>query len=481
MKKLITLTIAAFGLYFTTAAQCIVSDFAVELHAVVINGPQCDARFTLSWQQEINNGNKFAVLHLWRTDQYPALMANNLAYTHSSDHPDETDLALALATIVIEDNSTANPFIGITYYPHPAVPVLSEGLTIQKEEINANWARMTIKNITLTIPNCSGTSITGDIWASQANHGQTVHCVSSGFSSIIGNPRLSGNLDCAVPHLYELSVKNESAADLNITYNVFIDEGDAVYEPVVHDLKITPTPQGPFTILPGATYYSGWQSYLPYSQTKPYADQGLWIEVTVSGYPNKAVYFITNLCFPLAVNYTSLNAVRNNHEVRLMWQTNAEANNYGFEVQRRTGRAAFETIAFVPSKSINGHSTNTLLYSYTDLNPTRFITEYRLKQVNLDKTSTISPVIAVQGQTQDARHIIYPNPAMNNTIKILFKEVFNFYDVDLIDVSGRVVKKFQNINGQRLEIGYVPQGLYTLRIYDRATREMTGSRVVVLD
>ena len=111
MKKIITLLIAAFGLYATVAAQCIVSGLAVELHSVVINGNQCNANFTLSWQQEVNNGNKFAVLHLWRTDQYPALEANNLAYTNSSDHPDETDLALALATIVIENNGTANPVI----------------------------------------------------------------------------------------------------------------------------------------------------------------------------------------------------------------------------------------------------------------------------------------------------------------------------------------------------------------------------------
>ncbi len=481
MKKLITLMVAAFGLTTIVAAQCTVSQLAVQLHTVIVNGPQCDANFSLSWQQEINSGNKFALLHLWRTDQYPALLANNLAFTHSSDHPDETDLALALATIVIEDNGTDSPFIGTTYYPHPAVPVLSEGLTIDKEVIDANWERITIKNITLTIPSCSGTSITGDIWASQASHAQNVHCVSSGISMVIGNPRVSGNLDCAVPHQYDVSVKNESPVSIDVSYNIFIDEGDGIYEPVSHDLKITSSPQGPYTIMPGDTYYSGWQSYLPYSQTKPFADHGLWVEVSVIGYPNKAIYYVKNLCFPLAVKYTALTAVRNQHEVRLMWQTNAETNNYGFEVQRRTGRADFATIAFIPSKAYNGNSTSNLLYSYTDLNPTSFITEYRLKQINLDATFKLSQVVAVHGEAQNKHHIIYPNPSVSSTIKILFKEWNTFYDVDLIDASGRVIKKYQNINLQRLEIMDIPQGMYALRIYDRTTREMETLRVIVVN
>ena len=473
--------IAAIGLSTNMAAQCIISNVAVELHSVVINGSQCVANFTLSWQQEVNAGNKYAVMHLWRTDQYPDLKANNLAYTHSSDHPDETDLALALATIIIEDNGTPNPFIGTTYYPHEGVPVLSEGLTVNKEVIDANWERMTIRNITLTIPNCSGTSVTGDIWASQASYCQSVHCVSSGISMIIGNPRVSGNLDCAVPHQYDVSIKNESAVSLNVNYDIFIDEGDKLYEPVSHDLKITTVPQGPFTILPGETFYSGWQSYLPYSNTSPYADHGLWVEVTVEGYPNTSIYFIKNLCFPLAVKYTTFTAVRNQHEVRLLWQTSGESNNNGYEVQRRTGRSDFATISFVPSKAVNGSSSDNLLYRYIDWNPTGFITEYRLKQINLDATFKLSQVVAVHGEGRDTHHVVYPNPAISNSIKILFADWNRFYDIDLIDASGRKIKKYQNTNGQQLQINQVPQGIYNLRIYDRTTRDMKSLRVVVVN
>ncbi len=479
MKKILVLLINALGLYITVAAQCAVSSLAVHLHSVVINGGGCIANFDLSWEQQVNSGNKYATIHLWRTDQYPALETNLLAYTNTSDHPNETDLVNAIATILIENNGTPAPTIGVIYHPHPLVPVLSAGLTVAKENIGTNLDRMTIKNITLTIPNCAGTSLTGDVWLSQAADGQGVHCVYSGISMLIGNPKVTGSLSCIIPHEYDVQIKNEGLAGIDVSYNIFIDEGDAIYEPTAHDLKITAVPQGPFTIAPGDTYNSGSLSYLPYANIKPFADRGLWIEVTAVGIPNKAIYYIVNPCFALAANYTSFAAVRNGKEVKLFWQTAAEVNNYGFEVQRRTGNADFKTIAFIPSKGINGHSVAPLQYNYTDLNPARYITEYRLKQTDLDAAYQLSQVITVRGDVQDGGHIVYPNPAVANSVKLLFKDWKTLYDIDLVDLSGRVIKKYVNISGERLDMTQIPGGIYILRIIDKTTKEMTSERVIV--
>lgn len=239
MKKILVLLINTLGLYFTVVAQCAVSGLAIQLHSNIISGGGCIANFDLSWQQQVNSGNKYATIHLWRTDQYPALETNLLAYTHTSDHPDETDLATAIATILIEKNGTPNPTIGTIYNPHPLVPVLSAGLTVTKENISPDLDRITVKNITLTIPNCAGTSLTGDVWLSQASDGQGVHCVYSGISMLIGNPKVTGSLNCIVPHEYNVLIKNEGITGIDVTYYIYIDEGDAIYEPVEHDLKIT--------------------------------------------------------------------------------------------------------------------------------------------------------------------------------------------------------------------------------------------------
>ncbi len=479
MKKILVLLITSLGLYSTSAAQCAVSGVAVQLHSVVISGGGCIANFDLSWEQQVNSGNKYATLHLWRTDLYPALEANLLAYTSTSDHPDETDLANAIATILIENNGSPNPTIGAIYNPHPAVPVLSAGLTVTKENIGANLDRMTVKNITLTIPDCAGTSLTGDVWLSQAADGQGVHCIFSGISVLIGNPKVSGSLYCIVPHEYDVLIKNEGITGIDVTYDIFIDEGDAIYEPTAHDLKITAVPMGPYTIASGDTYNSGKLSYLPYSNTKPYADRGLWVEVTAVGIPNKAIYYIVNPCFALAANYTSFAAVREHKEVKLLWQTAGEVNNYGFEVQRRIGDADFKTVAFIPSKAMNGNSVKALYYNYTDLNATRYITEYRLKQTDLNDEYRLSQVITVRGDDEDAGHVVYPNPAVSNTVKLLFKDWKTFYDIDLVDLSGRVVKKYQNISGERLVMNQIPQGIYILRIIDKTTKEMSSERVIV--
>lgn len=237
--------------------------------------------------------------------------------------------------------------------------------------------------------------------------------------------------------------------------------------------------QGPFTIAPGDTYNSGSLSYLPYANIKPYADRGLWIEVTAVGIPNKAIYYIVNPCFALAANYSTFAAVRNGKEVKLFWQTAAEVNNYGFEMQRRTGNTDFITIAFIPSKGINGNSITTLQYNYTDLNPARDITVYRLKQTDFNAEYKLSRIITVRGDDHDAGHVVYPNPAVSNTVKLKFKDWTTFYDIDLIDLSGRVVKKYQNISGERLEMTRISQGIYILRIIDKATKTISSERVIV--
>ncbi|MFM6926332.1 MAG: T9SS type A sorting domain-containing protein, partial [Ferruginibacter sp.] len=116
---------------------------------------------------------------------------------------------------------------------------------------------------------------------------------------------------------------------------------------------------------------------------------------------------------------------------------------------------------------------------YTDLNPTSYVTEYRLKQTDLNTAYRLSQLVAVRGNNPDAGHVIYPNPAVNNTIKIRFKANETSYDVDLVDVSGRLIKRYQNISGEDLQIDHVTPGVYILRITDRLTKAVTSERVLV--
>jgi hypothetical protein len=481
MKRfLLIMAMAGAGVYNQANSQCTVNNLAIQLKSVNTINNQCQVVFDLSWNQEVNNGNKYACIHLWRSDQYPDLNANGLAYATSSDQPTAGDLVNAIATIVIEHNGTANPVIGTVYDPDPTVPVFSSGLDVKKESVNSIWERMTVRNISLTIPACTGSGITADIWASQADHGQNPQCVSSSISFIVGNQRIAGLLFCATPRQYSVQIGNVGNANISVSYNIYIDEGDGIYEPASHDLKITGTPVGPISIAPGNTYNSGIQAYLPYSNEKPYADHGLWVEVMTAGFPNVTVAFIDNSCIPLPVNFSLFTAQRNHSTVQLNWETSTEINNTGFELQRKMGQENFQGIAFIPTKALMGNSQHQLAYNYNDMNPATTISEYRVKQIDIDGQSKYSEIRAVRGEGQKKGTIIYPNPVKNNHAIILFDDANAKHDIMMLDATGRMIKKWNNYAGQNLFVDNINTGIYFLQITNVETEEKEIQKMMVM-
>lgn len=482
MKKLLLVTgfiLFVNSFYSRLSAQCTISNLAIELKSAVPVAGGCRVIFDFSWNQEVNDGNKFAYLHLWSTDQYPDLLTNGTAYTNPPDYPTGPDLVNALATIVIDNNGTTIPVIGTAYHPETSVPILTTGLSVLKEPINVSVERMVIRNIQLMIPDCNGSGITGDIWASQASNGKNVHCVSSNVSIVVGNPRIAGLLYCPVPRQYSVQISNLSANPVSISYNVFIDEGDGLFEPFTHDLKITSTPVGPVTIPGNGTYQSGMQSYLPWSGQKPYSDNGLWVDVTTVGLPNNTIQFIENNCIPLPVKFLSFTALRNGSMVSLDWQTSSEQDNTGFEVQRKTSEDNFETIAFVPTQAAGGNSEVTLKYNYNDVNSSNVITEYRLKQIDIDRRSTYSAIKAVKGIGQHASIIIYPNPSTNGEAHILLDELNIIHSISVIDISGRVIKQWDALNDTYFTISNLAPGPYILKFVDHATSKVIVKKLLI--
>lgn len=478
MKKILFFTVLVVLLASHTAkTQCTVSDVAIELKSTVEVGGQCQVVFDLSWNQDVNNGNKFAYLHLWTSSQYPNLLANGLAYTPTSNFPDATDLINALATIVIDSNGTLIPHIGTVYYPDPTVIPLTTGLSVIQEVVGDSIERMTIRNISLTIPVCTGVTIIGDIWASQAENGHNVHCVSSGVSVVIGNPRVSGFLFCDLPRKYNVQIRNVDTVSITVSYDIFIDEGDAVYEPLEHDFLITDT-IGPIVLAPGEIYNSGPQTYLPYSNQKPYSDNGLWVEVSTVGYPNKTIAFIANTCIPLPVVFGSFTARRTNEIVNLTWETNSEIDCRGFEIQRRTGNEAFKAIATVPSRAIGGNSQALLRYTYGDLNRQQGISEYRIREIDLNERSFYSEIRMVRGPGQKNGVIVAPNPSHNGQVNVLF-EARGIQDMRLYDATGRLVRQWPSIATGSLLIEKLHPGFYTIQLIDRQTGDKTTEKFII--
>ena len=116
---------------------------------------------------------------------------------------------------------------------------------------------------------------------------------------------------------------------------------------------------------------------------------------------------------PLPIQLASFKAVTlNSKDVTLTWSTVSETNNYGFYVQRNGADISF----------VAGHGTTIQRhsYAYTD-NPSTGQYQYRLKQVDLDGTATLSEnvIVEIAAPSKFVLNQNYPNP-FNPSTKVAF-------------------------------------------------------------
>lgn len=181
----------------------------------------------------------------------------------------------------------------------------------------------------------------------------------------------------------------------------------------------------------------------------------------------------------LPVKFTTFNAVRNGSKVNLSWQTSSEENNTGFEIQRFLGIGGWEKIGFVATQALNGTSSSTLNYQFTDINNSKGITQYRLKQVDKDNRSAYSVIRSVRGNGQIGKTIVYPNPSSDGKVNILFDDASGIRDISLMDMSGRVIKQMRGVTNNNVVIDNLTAGFYTVRIVNNATGEQVVEKFVV--
>ena len=173
----------------------------------------------------------------------------------------------------------------------------------------------------------------------------------------------------------------------------------------------------------------------------------------------------------LPVEMADFSATLDESAAVLTWRTLSEENNSGFEVQHRAPEAsAFETVGF---REGQGTTTEETAYRFrvADLATGRH--EFRLKQVDLDGSSTLTDVVTVDLALDGAFtwSKMAPNPVSSTgTLSIQVRETQDV-TVRLFDVLGRRVQTFHNgplSSGSRHQITVDGDGLsngtYVLRI-----------------
>ncbi len=157
----------------------------------------------------------------------------------------------------------------------------------------------------------------------------------------------------------------------------------------------------------------------------------------------------------LPVELSSFTASINNRDVVLNWNTSAETNNAGFEVERKlSGTEAWQELAFV---SGNGFTNTVRNYSYTDRNLSEGTYNYRLKQVDYNGNFEYFNLNSeIEIGTPNSYNISqnYPNP-FNPSTKINFEMAKEGnVSIKVFDYTGKEISTLVN--------GFRSAGYYTI-------------------
>ncbi|MGN6165346.1 MAG: T9SS type A sorting domain-containing protein [Flavisolibacter sp.] len=123
----------------------------------------------------------------------------------------------------------------------------------------------------------------------------------------------------------------------------------------------------------------------------------------------KRLYIEATYSSSLPLRLISFSCTSNNTANLLQWQTTAETNTQGFDIERSVDGLSFATIGSITSRNSSG----TNLYAYTDNSLWQQTYFYRLKMIDQDGSFTYSRVIKTQTALTSKLNV-FPNPVTND-------------------------------------------------------------------
>jgi hypothetical protein len=183
------------------------------------------------------------------------------------------------------------------------------------------------------------------------------------------------------------------------------------------------------------------------------------------------------LHIPLPVQFNAFTATRSQSNVALKWATIWEQNSAGFAVERNTN-GTWQQVAYVPTQAPNGNSSDLLNYQHIDANNNKGISQYRIKQVDLDGKSKYSEIRTVRGESQVGQVIVFPNPSYDGKVNVSFEDAAT-RDISVLDMSGRMIRQIKGVSTNSITMENLAPGMYTMRIFIPATGEQVVAKIVV--
>ena len=180
----------------------------------------------------------------------------------------------------------------------------------------------------------------------------------------------------------------------------------------------------------------------------------------------------------LPVILSGFDVQRNNNDVSATWQTQQENNSSRFEIER-----AYENTSFQKIGSVEAAGTSNSLKTYTfsdNSNISKGVSFYRIKMIGKDGAFTYTETKSVKGSGANFDFAIFPNPAIGNT-NVTINGLNEQTEVQLLDVSGRLVKSVTLNNANTTQLNNLEKGSYFVRITGKVTGKTSVKKLFVIN
>lgn len=356
----------------------------------------CVQTINLTVDINVNNGNKWTYIHVWRSQDWHT---TSPTFNYNTAPTNSNILGNNLLTLALSYQNA--PVLSSTYAPdgteNPQVQDAGDGITfVTSPSVNTPGATTFVfSGIKLVTPGACDPSLTykGDSWSSQSANGGVVQCYLQGIVFATSDPTIAGDIVCAPStqqNILNFSVTaNGTSNQISFQFDVYSNtDPTTAFDPNT-DTKIY-TGTTTYTVIEGsatttlnftssstppAGYISIPAMYpSPYSTVIPTKYQDLYVVLrnititngtTTTPISNSLVTALSNTCQALPVNFGSITASSKGGQLVVGWQSLTEENVKEYIVEASKDGVNWKEIGKLSSKALNGNSTNTLNYQLT--------------------------------------------------------------------------------------------------------------------
>ncbi len=209
-------------------------------------------------------------------------------------------------------------------------------------------------------------------------------------------------------------------------------------------------------------------------------DKGISVGVfdtnVIDGKPDIGAIEYTSVLPVTLSNFSGKTTIAGN---QLKWTTQSESNNEGFAILRSVNNGLdFHQIAFVPSKSPNGNSTQTYNYTWLDSElPAKAV--YKLHQTDFNGVPTSSHLVFLQSEIGTPINV-FPNPFYNEVNVSLGAENTGLLTYNLTNANGVTIFS-KTLKGQKnvlIALQNKPEGWYILNVLDDKGKTLLSRKIL---